>query len=193
MTSLRQKQKQQTREKLLKVAFEEFSTTGLLATKTLDIAKSAHISHGAIFSHFPSKEALLLAVINEFGMQLGMQFQRQMKQGTIEAVLTVHLNVLEQWEPFYRQLVICGPHLPENIRTAIFNIQSGIAYYLEKALQNQLFASQAPIHLILNSWLGIVHYYLANRDLFCPNGSVLAAKGKELIDFFIKFLKGQLL
>jgi AcrR family transcriptional regulator len=130
----RQKQKQQTKEKLLKTAFEKFSSGGLLTTRTLDIAQSANVSHGAIFAHFPTREALLLAVIDEFGMQLGIQFQNQMKQGTLEEVLITHLNVIRKWEPFYMQLVICAPHLPQDIRTSIVNIQSGIAYYLEKAL-----------------------------------------------------------
>ncbi len=186
----RQEQKQQTKEKLLKTAFVKFSSGGLLTTKTLDIAKSANVSHGAVFAHFPSRDALLLAVIDEFGMQLGIQFQNQMKQGTIEEVLTTHLNVLRQWEPFYTQLVICTPHLPQYIRTSIVNIQSGIAYYLEKALENHIFTPQAPLYLIMNTWLALVHYYLCNRELFSPNGSVIEAKGPELIKFFINLING---
>lgn len=185
----RKEQKQQTKEKLLRAAFERFSTEGILATKTLDIAKEAAISHGAIFAHFPNREALLLAVIDEFGMQLGTQFQTQLQEGTVEEVLTTHINVLRDWEPFYTQLVICAPHLPLEIRTAIFTIQAGIAGFIERALAGQSF--KAPIHLILNTWLGLIHYYLANRDLFSINGSVLRSKGPELIQFFVNLTKGE--
>ena len=191
MILTRQQQKEQTKERLLKTAFEEFSAGGLLATKTLDIARAANLSHGAIFVHFPTREALILAVIHEFGMQLGTEFQKSMTEGSFEAVLKTHLKVLQEWEPFYTQLVICGPHLPEEIRTEIFNIQSGIAYFMEKALANQKISKQAPLHLIMNTWIGLVHHYLANRDLFAPNGSVLAKKGKELIQFFTHLIKGQ--
>lgn len=191
MILTRQQQKEQTKEKLLKTAFEEFSSGGFLATKTLDIAKSAKVSHGSIFVHFPTREALLLAVIHEFGMQLGTEFQKKIKEGSLEKVLTTHLNVLQEWELFYTQLVICGPHLPDEIRAEIFNIQSGIAYYLEKALSHQKLAKDRPIHLIMNAWIGLVHHYLANRDLFSPNGSVIAAKGKELIKFFTHLVKGE--
>lgn len=190
MILTRQQQKEQTRGKLLKTAYQEFSSGGFLTTKTLDIAKSANVSHGSIFVHFPTREALLLAVIHEFGMQLGTAFQKKMKEGSLEKVLTTHLTVLQEWEPFYTQLVICGPHLPVEIRAEIFNIQSGIAYYLEKALSNQKIAKEKPIHLIMNTWIGLVHHYLANRDLFSPNGSVLAAKGNELIKFFTHLIKG---
>ncbi len=186
----RHEQKQQTKQKLLKTAYEEFSSKGLLATKTVDIARAASVSHGSLFAHFPSREALILAVIDEFGMQLGMQLQEIMKEGSVEAVLTAHFNVLKQWEPFYMQLIICGPHLPYEIRTAIVNIQAGIAFHLHKALSNQTIAMKAPLHLIMNTWLGLIHYYLANRDLFCPSRSVLDAKGEELIMFFIKLIQG---
>lgn len=188
---LRQKQKLETKNKLLHTAFHEFSRGGFLGTKTLDIAKSAHVSHGSIFVHFPTREALLLAVIHEFGMQLGSQFEKKIHEGTLEQVLTIHLKVLQKWEPFYTQLVVCGPHLPEEIRTEIFNIQSGIAYYLEKALINQKLDKKIPLHLVMNAWMGLIHYYLANRDLFTQKKSVLAAKGKELIKFFKKFLQGE--
>lgn len=186
----RQQQKLQTKQKLLKVAFEEFSLNGLMATKTLDIAKSAHVSHGAVFAHFPTKEALVLAVIDEFGFQLGYQLQNRLQIGTLEAVLSTHLQVLEQWEPFYRQLVICGPHLPEQVRAVIFNIQSGVAYYLQKALSPDC---RVPLHLLVNCWFGLIHYYLANKDLFCPEGSLLKAKGKELIQFFITLVEGKII
>lgn len=186
----RKELKQQTRERLLKVAFEEFSKGGLLATKTLDIAESAKVSHGTLFSHFPTRDALLLAVIEEFGMQLGIQLENQMREGSVESVLTTHIAVLQEWEPFYYQLVICAPHLSENIRTAIFNIQSGIAYHIERVLSQQLTEIKVPLYLILNTWLGLVHHYLVNRDLFAPNRSVLATKGPELIQFFMNLIKG---
>ncbi len=92
MILTRQQQKEQTKERLLKTAFEEFSAGGLLATKTLDIARAAKLSHGAIFVHFPTRETLMLAVIHEFGMQLGTEFQKSMKEGSFETVLKTHLS-----------------------------------------------------------------------------------------------------
>jgi hypothetical protein len=129
-------------------------------------------------------------VINHFGVHLGTELRSKIKPGSLESVLTTHLKVLEKWEPFITQLVICGPHLPDDIKVAIFNIQSGIAFYLEQALSGLEFPPQVPHYLILNTWLGLVYYYLANRELFCPKGSVLAAKGKELVQFFIHLIKG---
>lgn len=190
MASIRKEQKIKTKERLLRSAFELFSLEGLLATKTLDIAKAANISHGAVFAHFPTKEALLVAVIDEFGLQLGAQLQKEMQDLTIEAVLSTHIRVLEKWEPFYRQLVICAPHLPETIRVMIYNIQSGIAYYLQQAIAKEQIRLAVPLHILLNAWLGLLHYYLENRELFVTSGSLLAAKGQELTYFYLKIVKG---
>lgn len=190
MASIRKEQKIQTKERLLRCAFEAFSIGGILTTKTLDIAKAANISHGAVFAHFPTKEALLTAVIDEFGLQLGSQLQKEMQDLSIEAVLKTHIRVLEQWEPFYRQLVISAPHLPETIRVTIFNIHSGIAYYLQQAIVQEGIRLAVPLHILLNTWLGLLHYYLENRALFVTDGSLLAAKGQELTYFFLKIIKG---
>ncbi|MBS0630192.1 MAG: TetR/AcrR family transcriptional regulator [Verrucomicrobia bacterium] len=187
---IRKSQKQQTKAKVLQTALEEFSRGGLLTTKTLDIAKAADLSHGTIFVHFPTKEALMLAVINEFGMHLGIELKNKMKRGDLKSVLSTFISVLRLWEPFYTQLVICAPHLHEDIRTAIFNIQSGIAFYLGQALSQEGVPAKLPLHLVLNTWLGLVHYYLTNRELFSPKGSVLAEKGTELIQFFNQLIKG---
>ncbi len=188
--SIRIEQKLKTKERLLRSAFEVFSLGGLLTTKTLDIAKAANISHGAVFAHFPTKEALLNAVIDEFGLQLGSELQKEMRELTVEAVLKTHIRVLEKWEPFYRQLVICSPHLPESIRVMIINIQSGIAYYLQQAIAIEGIRLAVPLHILLNTWLGLLHYYLENRELFVTSGSLLAAKGQELTYFYLKIIKG---
>ncbi|MGE0671200.1 MAG: TetR/AcrR family transcriptional regulator, partial [Parachlamydiales bacterium] len=56
--------------------------------------------------------------------------------------------------------------------------------HLEKALSKK--KPSSPIHLLLNSWLGLIHYYLSNKDLFAPKKSVIDTHGKELLEHFIK-------
>ncbi|MCE2982698.1 MAG: hypothetical protein LW832_03930 [Parachlamydia sp.] len=43
-----------------------------------------------------------------------------------------------------------------------------------------------PLHFLLNSWLGLIHYYLMHRDLFAPGASVVARCGKDLLNQFLK-------
>ncbi len=177
-------QKEQTRELLLNTAYIEFALKGFMATKTLDIAHAAGLSHGALFVHFSTREELLVKVIDEFGLRMGAKFQQLTpNKGTAEEVLTAHLKMIEEYESFYSRLVIEGPLLPCSVRNRIFMIQSGVAHHLEKAFVKS--NKTTPIHLLLNSWLGLIHYYLANRDLFAPGKSVIATCGKELLHHFI--------
>jgi AcrR family transcriptional regulator len=180
----RTEQKEQTRKHLLNTAYSEFSQKGFIATKTLDIAHAAGLSHGTLFMHFPTREELLIKVVDEFGLKLGTRLQQlSPNQGTAEKVLAVHLKIIEEYESFYTRLVVEGPLLPISVRNRIFMIQSGIAHYLEIYLSKE--KKSIPIHLLLNSWLGLIHYYLTNRDLFAPGKSVIATCGKELLNHFI--------
>lgn len=189
----RKEQKERTREHLLQTAYQEFAKRGILATKTLDIAQAAGVSHGTLFVHFATRDALLLQVIEDFGLTMGKRLQQlaEQKQG-IKATLEAHLAMIQDYEPFYAQLVIEGPLLPSLARYKIFLIQSGIADYLEKGAKLDIakgIVRRVPLHLMLNTWMGLLHYYLANRDLFAPQQSVLAVRGAELIDHFMNCIK----
>ena len=45
-----------------------------------------------------------------------------------------------------------------------------------------------PIHLLFNTWLGLVHYYLMNADLFAPGESVLSRYQDELVSHFLALI-----
>lgn len=62
------------RQRLLRAAAAAFSTGGYAATSIARIARAAEVSKSTVFHHFPSKEALYLAVIedavDDFGQRL---------------------------------------------------------------------------------------------------------------------------
>lgn len=189
----RKEQKEQTRELLLNTAVDQFAANGILATTTVDIAKAAGVAHGTIFVHFQTRDDLLNQVISDFGNRIGEEFKSLAGPGRgVKEILSAHLRVIELYEPFYSRLVIEGPVLPRDARNLIFLIQSGIAYYLEKALERDVgkkLVRAVPIHLLLNSWLGTINYYLANRDKFAPGKSVIALCGREILDHFMTNLE----
>ncbi len=188
----RAKQKEETRKKLLEAALEVFAEKGILATKTEDITKKQNLAHGTIFLHFPTRDALLGCVIDNFGFELGRRFMELSKVSNLQELLKAHLQILKEYEPFYARLVAEGALLPPDIRNKVFIIQSGIAQFFETALSNDVQKGalrQVPLHLLVNSWLALVHYYLMHKDLFAPNTSLIDAKGQELITYFMNTLK----
>ena len=63
--SRRSRKKQNTRNRLIAAADELFDRQGYDETTTLDIAEAADVAQRTLFRHFPSKEALLYAEIDD--------------------------------------------------------------------------------------------------------------------------------
>jgi AcrR family transcriptional regulator len=187
--SKRKVQKEQTRSYLIEVAFQQFAENGLMATRTLDIAKAAGVAHGTVFAHFPTREALLINVIEEFGGRITQRIHELAGGGgSVRETLEAHLNGLIEYEPFYTRLVTERPSLPEEVRHSLVMIQSAISFHLQQAAEAEMNAGKIrrlPLHLLFNTWLGLIHYYLANGDLFAPGESVLKRYGPELTDYFL--------
>lgn len=186
-------QKQQTYQKILSVTYTEFSLKGLLAAKTSDIAQSAGIAHGTLFMHFQTREELLLRVIEEFGYTIGNRLQQLLnKEASLAEICSAHLAVIQEYEPFYAHLIRERTLLPKSIGNAIIMIQSGIAHYVEHAYNKAIHDNTIrpfPLHIVLNSWLGLIYYYLINRDIFSPGKSVIESHGQELLAHFMDMIK----
>jgi hypothetical protein len=48
-----------------------------------------------------------------------------------------------------------------------------------------------PLHLLFNTWTGLVHHYLSQRELFAPRGSVIVRCGNELLEHFLDLVSIQ--
>ncbi len=60
----REAQARATRKKILMAAAELFARQGFHKTTITDIAQAVNLTSGAVFHHFPTKEALLTAVVD---------------------------------------------------------------------------------------------------------------------------------
>lgn len=190
--SQRQKQKQKTREHLILVAFNQFAKDGLIATRTADIANAAKVSHGTVFSHFPTREDLLDAVVEEFGKKLMNRLHELVGENSdIKEILEAHLKGLEEYELFYTRLISEVSLLHESARNTLIMIQSTISFHFNQVVEREAEASkirEMPFHLMFNSWIGLIHYYLVNKDLFAPKESVISRYGHQLIEYYIKLI-----
>lgn len=57
-----ERRKEETRQRIVRAAFELFSAKGLEATTVAEISQAADIGKGTFFTYFPSKEAVFSAV-----------------------------------------------------------------------------------------------------------------------------------
>ncbi len=65
MASLREAQKEMTRQRLLDAGLELFTSKGYLATTVEDIASSVGTTRVTFYAHFPSKGELMKALVSE--------------------------------------------------------------------------------------------------------------------------------
>ena len=188
----RQIQKELTRKNILKAAYKMFSKNGIMNTTTSDVADAAGVSHGTIFVHFKTQEELITAVIQDFGEKIGIRIHELVENSAcIKDILKAHLNAIQEFEDFYTKLVIESRTIPNASRNVFVSIQSTLSFHLSKALEQQINAGNIinqPVYLLFNTWIGIVHYYLTNGDLFAPGESVIERYGDVLIDYYIKLI-----
>lgn len=188
----RQRQKVQTRERVVEAALALFTRNGIVGTTTADIARSIGMSHGVIFLHFPKRDDLVMAVIDEFGRRLSAEFRRAMEpELSLRAVLRAHLRVLEEFEPFYARLIGEAALLPLKVSSTLLMLNAAVSQRLHTAAQREHAAGRARAFdraLLFNTWIGLVHHYLLHRELFTEQDSVIAERADVLVDHFMSLV-----
>jgi AcrR family transcriptional regulator len=90
---------EQTRERILKTAFQVFQEKGFEKATLRDIAATNRMSLGAVYYYFKSKEELLLAFYEQINQQVGKLYRAQGQpatpKGRFEKFMHLKLEVLQ--------------------------------------------------------------------------------------------------
>lgn len=78
--NLKKKQSRETTQKLIAVAFEEFSQKGYAAASTEAIVARANLTRGALYHHFKNKAGLFLAVFRSAQEEIGRRVEQAADQ-----------------------------------------------------------------------------------------------------------------
>lgn len=73
--AIKQERALKTRQEILNSAIQLFARRGMLATTMADLARAIHMTPGALYWHFPTKEDLLLAAIEELHTRFVASFE----------------------------------------------------------------------------------------------------------------------
>lgn len=191
MKTKRQIQKEATRKLILDAAYQVYADEGFSAT-TNKIAREAKVSHGTIFVHFPTVDNLIVCLLERFGSEINDHLHvLSEKDESLETFLGAHIDILILYESFYKRLISEISLLPEQARYVYINMQSVVSFHLNSVIERYKTDNaikEIPMHIIFNTWLGLVHYYLTNSFLF-REGSVLTAYKDELISNYIKLIE----
>jgi AcrR family transcriptional regulator len=191
MANVRKLQKERTRERIIAAAIKVYSEQGL-STPTTAIADEAKVSHGSIFAHFPTVESLLICLLDFFSQDITIELHSLCDSCGVEKLLAMHIDVLIEHEGFYKRLVREAAYLPEEVKNTFIAIQSTVAVHFIEAFEQAASAGKikpVPFHMLFNTWLGLIHYYLLNSELFAPQDSVLTRYKNTLIECFLTLIK----
>jgi AcrR family transcriptional regulator len=101
MRAMDTKQPDQTREKLLHAAFCEIHRKGFQAASIANIIEDTGLTKGALYHHFPTKQALGLAVIDEVIRERldGLIFKSlRESERPVETLLEI-IATIDEWRP----------------------------------------------------------------------------------------------
>lgn len=190
----RKEQKEKTRQGLVAEATALFSKNGIATTTTADVAKALQVSHGTVFIHFPTRDELILAVVETFGDRLAKELIENLTNDMdLKELLQAHLKVLSEFENFYFRLICESHSLPPHIRSLVYAMNASLSYRFYKAAQKLMKDDEIKKMdqvSFFNSWMAIIHYQIMNRDLFSDKTPILKYKSKEIIrQFFLLITK----
>ena len=189
----RKEQKENTRVGLISQAENLFASKGISNTSTADIAKSLKVSHGTLFVHFPTREDLIKGVVDEFGERLSIALGQKLSSDLkLKALLKAHLLVLADFEDFYMRLISESQSLPPHIRSIVYSMNASLSYRFYRAAKVEMDAGlikKMTQIQFFNTWMGLVHYNIMNRDLFAEKTPILNEVGSELIQHFLNLIK----
>ena len=77
---IKQERAARTRVEILEAAITLFSRRGFLATTMADLSRAIRMTPGALYWHFPTKEDLLLAAIEELHQRCLREFEESLPQ-----------------------------------------------------------------------------------------------------------------
>jgi AcrR family transcriptional regulator len=183
----RQLQKAATKELILRSARKMYSNQGFSVSANA-IAQEAGVAHGTIFVHFPSREVLQFQTLEQFASELGNKLHNLANAGeNIKELLYAHISILEDYEPFYKNLLMELHALPQDTQMILVSLQSIISLHFGTAIalgQKAGTIKDIPSYMLFNTWIALLHYYLQNSGQFAPGKSVLKQRKKELVDSF---------
>jgi AcrR family transcriptional regulator len=154
-----------TRDKILQAALEVFAEKGYHRALVDDIVRASRTSKGAVYHHFPNKEALFLALVDEFSARLAEAVAAAIADahgalGKVQAALTAGLETFARHRDLARILLLesvsLGPAYQSKRLEVHERFASLIQAYLDDAVAE---GSIPPLHtrVATLAWLGAVN------------------------------------
>lgn len=158
-------EKSATRERILKAALEVFATKGYHRAIVDDIVRLSGTSKGAVYHHFPNKEAVFLALVDEFAGALARAVAtaigaRHGALAKVEGALTAALETFAHHERLARLILLeavsLGPAYQKKRAEVHDHFATLIQGYLDEAVAERSIPG-LDTRVATLAWLGAVN------------------------------------
>lgn len=179
---IKQERAARTRVEILEAAITLFARRGFLATTMAELAKAIRMTPGALYWHFPTKEDLLLAAIEELHERYLKEFVdlvAQKRQLTARQQLHAFVTRTTQFLRYHREYGIffgmvaaesseSNEHVAEALREKLAIYTEAIVNIIRYGQKKQEFRPdvdpQHAAHSIMGGYMGLLIYQNLFRE-----------------------------
>jgi TetR/AcrR family fatty acid metabolism transcriptional regulator len=154
-----------TRDRILKAALQVFADRGYHGTAVDDIVRASRTSKGAVYHHFPNKEAVFLALVDELAVRLAAAVTTAIDRshgalGKVEAALGAGLETFAQHRDLARILLLESVSLGKAYETKRAEVHGRFAALIQGYLDQAVAEGSIPpldTRVATLAWLGAVN------------------------------------
>jgi hypothetical protein len=110
---------------------------------------------------------------------------------SLKTVLRAHMRCIGEHEPLYGRLIGELRILPDEAKRHVIVWQSIVSHHLYRAAVPEMRSGavcRMENDLLFATWIGLLHYYLVNNELFASGETVIGSLGEKLLKHFITLI-----
>lgn len=154
-----------TRDRILQAALQVFAEKGYHRALVDDIVRVSHTSKGAVYHHFPNKEALFLALVDEFSGRLADAVAQAIggAEGAlakVEAALSAGLETFARHRELAHLLLLESVSLGPAYQAKRLEVHDRFAAMIRAHLDEAVAEGSIPkidTHVATLAWLGALN------------------------------------
>lgn len=154
-----------TKDRILDAALNVFSRKGYHDTRLDEIVDESHTSKGAIYFHFPNKERLFLALVDQFADLLERRVVEAIEQeekgiARVQAALETSLETFGRYRRPAKLLLIQATGLGTTFEEKRNEVNDRFAYLIKTYLDESIEVGDIPAvdtEVVSVAWMGAIY------------------------------------
>ena len=154
-----------TRERILDASLNIFSAKGFHDTKVDEIVAEASISKGSIYFHFPNKEKLFIALVDQFADLIERRAKEAIAGETqgidrVQAALEAVLETFGKYRRPAKLLLVQAVGLGSVFERKRLEVNDRFAWLIQTYLDEAISDGAIPpvnSHIVAHAWMGAIY------------------------------------